>query len=852
MPEQLPPATAPATPAADPRAEADSLLRWYEADARPFLLAAQPEAVPPLDADARNVEAALAADPELAVCFLGTPGVGTTTLVNALVAGAGAILPAGGVGSRTAVPVTVRHASGRRFEAAYHPPARLGRLARALEAALGSASPHARPAGGDDDLGLGDRAGAEGAAAADADGPQLTQPLAELRRQARLLVTGDPDGPAGLDYLADSLREATGSGRRWGTAARPEDEARVLEIRTALASASDTEGVRTCTADEPGFADSLARHASGSLAPLVKELRVFWDAPLLAEGLTLVDLPGVWAAADAGGGTAGRRARGRAGAVVLAVDPRGLTETHAGLLRGCGFPTCLPGEADDPVADPVALVVAVVNCDSAAEDGYARDRSRTRAEHLEAVRREAADRVRRQLGSMLEGARASDAAAGPQTRGDATGAAPAGFQVHAVSAAQYRKVLAADGGDPAFVADAARSGVPGLAGGLAALAREWREGQAARVRAAAGDLARRGLAAVRVSQAQWREVPQSANGAEGFRRELEQFVDPLRREFDAARGAFREFLEESVPTQIRGLAEGTPGNVSSRMPERLLAPESSDLPNVPPTGFDSLEKWNANTLAATARSGGYAPDDNYFNLSQDIVLAIEKAIKGAWVDPILQDIRSRTRRYARERIASVDRLIAWAEGRGVRSEGARAQGEVARADAERLEAVGGGLADEPLEELRASLYEMVCGPVRDACEIFTFEGEDRGEGSKCRIIALFRRLAEDAAGGASGLAADFLTARLREVGAAIGAVLAAHPDPLAAAAEAVVASREARLNPSDPLYGPRILAQAKAVLTACPAAASLEAGADAASGGEPTRPPRGTKVPRAARGSTRR
>src|SRR5262249_49105198 len=153
------------------------LIDWFQSHVKPFLQGVQPEKVPPLDGDARNLEAvARTFDQELAVCFLGNAGVGKSTLINSLVAGKEIILPAGGIRPLTAQALAVRYATRRRFEVEYHAPQALWQLAFALESALKRDARRDRPPGGEpDDLGVGldAEARAEVQEAVAAGGPQL-------------------------------------------------------------------------------------------------------------------------------------------------------------------------------------------------------------------------------------------------------------------------------------------------------------------------------------------------------------------------------------------------------------------------------------------------------------------------------------------------------------------------------------------------------------------------------------------------------------------------------------------------------------------------------------------------------
>ena len=76
----------------------EKLFDWYEQDARMFLEAHAASRLPSIDDVFLRLQAASrAADSELPVCFLGSSGVGKSTLINALVAGADSVLPQGGV-----------------------------------------------------------------------------------------------------------------------------------------------------------------------------------------------------------------------------------------------------------------------------------------------------------------------------------------------------------------------------------------------------------------------------------------------------------------------------------------------------------------------------------------------------------------------------------------------------------------------------------------------------------------------------------------------------------------------------------------------------------------------------------
>jgi hypothetical protein len=807
-PHRAEPVTRPADRGNDP----EKLIDWFQSHVTPFLQTVQPEKVAPLDGDARNLGGvARTVDQELAVCFLGNAGVGKSTLINSLVAGKDVILPAGGIGPLTAQALAVRYAPGRRFEVEYHPPEVLWRLGFALERALERESRRDRPAVGGDDLGRDlspeDRAEAEEVVAS--GGPQLGKKVDECRRQAQLMVTGNQDHPTDLDYLVDTIRDVTGKERRWGTAPRPEDGERLRDIRAALTWVSDQGGARTFTAEDPKFQAALGHHASGFLAPLIKELRVFWDTPLLAEGLTLVDLPGVGIVNDVYEATTSRWIREQARAVILVVETRGVNATHAELLRSSGFLSRLLYAADDPTADPLVLIVAVVKGDLVAEEEFLKDRSRKKREHFAEVCSKSIDHIRRQLRTQLEEVWASDDTARERTRKEVIDTILDRLRVHPVSAPQYRKLLEADDEDRAFITDPSQSGIPGLIEGLAALARHHRDAQALRLREVGGDFFQRVLATIRVNQARWREEARASEEAERLRGELDEFLEPLRVEFHARQGAYREYLRETLPAHIRELVEKAKGQ-SSREIQKYLS---------------TLQDAGWKTLQAAVRRGGAFDGARTINLPQDFAIRFEEPIAEVWGKSVLKEIRGRTQQFARDCVALVDQVVEWAKRQGTRvqTQLILAQREEINADAKRLEAVGRELVNELRDEVKNTLIWKVEGPIRRKCEKFVDDNQDSGTGVKSRILDLFRRLAEEATEAASVPAIEILTARFREVEKEILAVFEQHTDPLTSAADAIVASHELRVKRSDAQRRKKVLAEADVVLAACPWPVPVEA-----------------------------
>src|SRR5262245_21260224 len=272
------------------------LKYWYDDKAKPFLEQQEPEKVAELDDDlGRLVSIDKRASEELAACCLGASGVGKSTLINALVAGQEIILPSGGIGPLTALAMQVRFSEEPAFEAEYQPPKNLWQLVFGVEQTyrrkLGAAN--VDPNVADTLLELpSDLAPEWDDGASDASDGQSR--VEALRKQAQLLVTGGQDGDASTEYLLDCLREVLGQKRVWATTLAERDASRLCRLRDVLSLAKAGRVHRRAeNNDRRAFLADLSDHASGFLAPLIRELRVFWNSELLQPGLTLVDLPGI-------------------------------------------------------------------------------------------------------------------------------------------------------------------------------------------------------------------------------------------------------------------------------------------------------------------------------------------------------------------------------------------------------------------------------------------------------------------------------------------------------------------------------------------------------------------------------
>lgn len=258
----------------------------------------------------------------------------------------------------------VRYSAQPYLHATYHGPRRVNQLVFALDRycerqrGLARQSPRGLDTAEEREIELA-LPPTEGSAAEPMDA-SLQGRINSYVSQARQLVTGRQFGSDELsaEYLADCLRSTLGHPARWGFSALPEHAPLLMQVVDAIAIGD--EGRRWAQAeDNRVFLSEIARHASGSIAPLIKSLDVGWPAPVLRDGLVLVDLPGIGIANDEYASVTSTWIR-RAMAVVLVVDKSGVTEASADLLRTTGFLNSILHRAPESTSvSPLLRVVAV-------------------------------------------------------------------------------------------------------------------------------------------------------------------------------------------------------------------------------------------------------------------------------------------------------------------------------------------------------------------------------------------------------------------------------------------------------------------------------------------------------------
>lgn len=796
---------------------AQELLSWYEQSARPFLERHAPDRLEAVQADKERLSRLLNCRDEVTVCFLGNSGVGKSTLLNALAAGASQVLPAGGIGPLTAQATEVRYSNEKCFHVIYHPKKNLWRLAFALESRLQA---ERRAAKGKSNIAVSEfqdttandglselaselaheelaevlqQAQVDPILSIEEEASEIQDALEGLIKQAKNIVCGKQFAEQPLEYLVDALRQACGYESKWGSVIESEDQVRIERIRQIMNSAKDDRSYeRREGSDLRGFQEDMTAHAAGYLSPLIERIEVGWPSDLLKSGVVLVDLPGIGIAQDSYRDVTKSYVRDKARAVIVTVDRAGPTESTMDLLRTSGYWQRLVGAADDPSSDACTMLIAVTRVDdvtqtewqnltSTLEEGAPKPKKREVFLHLvDEFKPRMKSQIVEQLGKITDSSNESVNVAREQARRSIIDT----LEIHPVSAPELRKILLDDEDDRPFLTNTEQTGIPQLQASLASLAQREKERQRLAIEELTERLSTTLISDMQLIEAQWKQENRAEQEAERIETALTRILNAKKEEYRARAASFRNFLDETVQAKIEALVF-----------EAQIAAEK-DVNDY----LVSLRAAHWATLRAAVRRGGTFYGSRNINLPDDITGYFLEPMAAVWGQKLLRVMRSKTADLANDTVQLVEELCNWAIENGgvtINRPLLQAQQDRIAALAKQIKTVGKEAVDELRQTVKSELSTTIRKPIQASCDQFVKNGNDIGPGEKMLILDLLAYLAKVATSAARDPAIRILQENAMSVRTEVQIELNKGGDPLQDTADLIVESQEARVRRSD-------------------------------------------------------
>jgi GTP-binding protein EngB required for normal cell division len=720
------------------------------------------------------------------VAVLGQARVGKSTLINALVADTASVVPSGGGdGPLTANALRVSYGCEKRFTVRYHPRRKINEMLFGLERKLERQS--------------GLRAAALEAASLQpedegelkwASDLELTPSESkeseseELSRQVRLITAGSQSVDRPLAYLVDALLHVLGKAPKHGTTFLDEDLPRLDRVKIAVESGTAKKTKEFANLPPAQFNTELRLHASGHLAPLIYEMQIEWPSALLQNQVEVVDLPGLGVHNDPFESVTTRYLRSEAQAVMLVTDSGGVRKNEASLLRD--FLNRLLHAGDNPDADPVTLIMAVVQIDNIAVERWKNDREenggnalKNRAQHFEDLVTSIRQNMVKQLSDLLTEIWQSSDESLQRDKALVIERLIKRVKIFPLSAPQYRDILSEDPESPPFLKSAESTQVPALREALAELSRQYRKENETRLGEAAGRFFGQLRARLMLAHAQLSSDTRVLEERQSMEDQLDDFLGPKQREFDTRRGAFRNHLRETVPEQIQS---------------RVL--QASEVSRKEINAYlRTLRGYHWATLRASVRRNGVFDGARRIQLPHDFALRFEEPIAQIWSNHILRSLRTDTGQFADDQATLLRAILSWAKESGIKVTTKLLEALIGEVEEQRkqLNAVG----KDAIEELRAAvnkeLLTKIEEPIRRRCEVFIKKGDDVGPGVMQRMLGMFEELASDVVESARAPATKLLITRFREVESEITQELHQHANPIAEAKDALLQKLDRQL-----------------------------------------------------------
>lgn len=766
------------------RPDSRRIVNWYQTQVRPVLQKTEQKLLmEDLDRMAGKIQELDAnLGQRFPICLLGQAGVGKSTLLNTLIADSDIVVPSGGGnGPLTANALHVMHGDRPRFEVTYHSATELNQTRFIIESEIQRQ----------------DRTTSvtENAETQTEEFPNLKQDSEDDKKsrteeaifRARLLVTGAQKEHRELTYLADALRWILDQNSRFESVFHYQgDIQRLKEVRNALSYARSGIPRRFDSDGQSDFGHRLRDHASGFLAPLIREMKIQWPSELLRNSLEMVDLPGIGILSDVYASVTSDYLRNRAKAVMLVADSRGLRREDAETLKTSGFLNRLLHASDDLTADPVALFVVAVKIDDVAVENWRNDKSlhgtaqKSKVQHFAELVARCRAEMSQQLRDFLQQVWEVDSDGKRQVIESILKS----LQVFPVSAPQYRLCLADDSDEERpFLPDVEATNIPSLRQAIAEVAARCAREQHERTQGAALRFFGLLRARLKVLSAQYSDESRAEEEVSRFKAQLEEFLAPRQREFDNRRGAFRNFLRKTIPSQIGSRVESASNKARTSINGVLR----------------SLRNAHWKTLQAAVRREGTFHGSCHINLPHDFALRFEEPVAEVWSREVLQDVRHETRDFAGFQSDLVTQVLEWARTQGIRrsTKLLEALVEEVRQHRQKVNAVGKEAVEELRTQVREKLIQRIEGPIRKRCQEFVEARKDAGTGVKNRIVELFEELAEEVIRAASAPATNLLVDKFKVVDQEILTAFGEHSEPLQEAVTALIERRERAARTAD-------------------------------------------------------
>lgn len=758
---------------------ASEVLAFYDEEARASLEELLDERIKEIDLAAQSLRESLSTRPLIRVGFLGESQVGKSSIINALIGQR--VLPSGGVGPLTAQKTALTHASSASFRVRYHGRQRLNAFRFALERYF-------------------EWLREIEAATEAADEPSFethvfdTNPEedkdARLERnrvggylvaQARLMLglTHDTEvSNTELLSLVRALAAKDESAIEWPT--NPELRERIANIRRLCDTTEEIdEG-----GDVARFHDELELRAAGWMSPLIAELRVSLDAPILKK-IELLDLPGVGVVGDPAARVAEEFIAKEADAVVIVMRNSGLTEQVADLLEKTGIISRLLWSAESQ-RQSVSVIVAVTHLDDVAKDTWRRRALEARRmgklpPDRGEVFRELAEpmvaNVKRQLTqALMDSGELEDLTPEQREKREKVIRALAErMTVHCVAAPDYLAIREGFA-DDSFLRTEEATNIPRLANVLVGLSQPLMDERRQRLQESRAAFVSLLSAILTQEEFRHRFRQHRASDAENFRKACELVAEPLKIEAERVRQAFHGVLDDGLRNASTFVANEAAEHANKRL-SRLKT---------------SGARLSWQTLnAALVRGGSFRGKRNTVDYPGSLTRAFVDVIASNWEPRIVKRAQKAHDDLGEAEAKLVEMLVERAsELAGSEDEAAALRGlrEQVRRKGRATSAWTQTELQKLTEAVRVELLATVAPIFEKACLEARRAGANRGRGASARMLAVLDvagRKAIDEAGQRVTTVIDEHLARFRR---RFVSMVDEQSDPVSQALEAIVST----------------------------------------------------------------